>query len=398
MFIESQTLSEVSFIANMPSVSPFGAAAETGGRVDGFTIWPIISAFILVVSIGLVIRLLIQLLSIEKIKAKATLLQAGEVNIYNLPDRVLPFSFFDSIYINTAEYTQDELPEIIEHERVHVQQKHTIDVLITELICVFNWYNPFAWLLRKAVRENLEFIADDAVISKGIDKKSYQYLLLKVTGDLPASIASNFKFSSLKSRIVMMNKSKTSRFQLVKFMLLVPVVIVLLLAFRNGAGQPERAIPQAKTATESYTLSTLTYSIDDATVKSIVLKEQAGSFLKPGELLNLALIHNEKDRLKSLLEKNGYRNLRTNAIGFMIDTASVNNSFTVEIKINVEPAVVSRRRQVIGSSFFAQTTFTEQVIIPMQNLSSYTAFAPTVQADVLGIYTFLNVGKAETGC
>ncbi|MEJ7685284.1 MAG: M56 family metallopeptidase [Segetibacter sp.] len=82
-----------------------------------------------------------------------------------------------------------------------MQQKHTLDVLVTEIICILNWYNPFAWLIKNAVRENLEFIADDAVIRKGANRKNYQYLLLKVTGDIPSSIASSFKFSSLKNRI-----------------------------------------------------------------------------------------------------------------------------------------------------------------------------------------------------
>jgi hypothetical protein len=226
----------------------------------------------------------------------------------------------------------------VDHETVHVQQKHTIDVLITEVICILNWYNPFAWLIKKAVRENLEFIADEAVIRKGIDKKNYQYLLLKVTGDIPSSISSSFKFSSLKNRIVMMNTSKTSRFHLFKFVLLVPMIMLLLLAFRNRKEMTENMQEDKTVATEVFTLSKLTYSIPDNTIKNIVFKEQDKSVLKAGEVFSLALVSDEKIRLQNLLEKNGFSNLNSSAITFLIDSSSAHKSFSVQVNINLPGA------------------------------------------------------------
>jgi hypothetical protein len=114
-----------------------------------------------------------------------------------------------------------------------VKQKHTHDIIWSELLCILNWYNPFAWLIRKAIRQNLEFIADDKVLEQGLDKRKYQYLLLKVTGNNHFSIANQFNFSSLKKRIAMMNKMKSARAQLIKFLFIVPLVAVMLLAFRN---------------------------------------------------------------------------------------------------------------------------------------------------------------------
>src|SRR6185369_4807428 len=109
-----------------------------------------------------------------------------------------------------------------------------LDILWAEFICIFNWYNPFAWLIRRAVRQNLEFIADDKVLQNGIDRKQYQYLLVKVIGNNQFSIAQKFNFSSLKKRIAMMNKMKSAGVHLLKFLFILPLVAVLLVAFRNN--------------------------------------------------------------------------------------------------------------------------------------------------------------------
>jgi hypothetical protein len=98
---------------------------------------------------------------------------------------------------------------------------------------MLNWYNPFAWLIRKSIRRNLEFIADNNVLETGIDKKQYQYLLLKVNGIASYGMANNFNFSSLKKRIIMMNKTKSSAIHLLKFLFILPFVAVLIVAFRG---------------------------------------------------------------------------------------------------------------------------------------------------------------------
>ena len=143
-----------------------------------------------------------------------------------------------SVFINSNLHTEDELREIVRHEFVHVRQKHTIDIIWAELLCIINWYNPFAWLLKRSIRQNLEFIADNKVVENGIDKKQYQYLLLKVIGNNQYSIATKFNFSSLKKRIAMMNKTKSARLQVGRFLFLVPVLAIILLAFRKSFNDP----------------------------------------------------------------------------------------------------------------------------------------------------------------
>lgn len=181
----------------------------------------------------MLIRLCIQLWSISRMRRNAVLLSDNGMRIYQVEAAIIPFSFGDSVFINKDQHSIHELEEIIRHEFVHVKQKHSVDIIWGELLCLINWYNPFAWLLKKGIRQNLEFIADRHVVEQGMDRKQYQYLLLKVIGNNHFSIANQFNFSSLKKRIAMMNKLRSTKVHLVKFMFVLPLVSVLLLAFRN---------------------------------------------------------------------------------------------------------------------------------------------------------------------
>ncbi len=207
-------------------VQPTGGAAIAGG-------WKMIVAIVAVGMLVLLCRLLLQYFSLQQIKKQAVLLSNEGVRLYQVNRDIIPFSFANAIYINQHNHTQDELKEIIRHEYVHVKQRHSFDILLAELLCIINWYNPFAWLLRSAIRQNLEFAADHCVLESGVDKKAYQYLLLKVVGTPHFRIVNQFNFSSLKKRIVMMNKMKTARVHLVKFAFVLPLAAILLLAFRE---------------------------------------------------------------------------------------------------------------------------------------------------------------------
>ena len=82
------------------------------------------------------------------------------------------------MFVRLSDYTSKQLEEILAHEEVHVRQKHTWDVLLSQWISIVCWYNPVSWLLKQAVRENLEFLADAEVIRQGYNRKDYQYHLL----------------------------------------------------------------------------------------------------------------------------------------------------------------------------------------------------------------------------
>jgi hypothetical protein len=212
-----------------------GTAGEAETTSHAFINWLIKMAPLIIAAgaVILLVRLAVQYISFLRFKSKAILINDERVKIYSVEKNIIPFSIGNSIFVNIDLHNNDGLKEIIRHEFVHVKQKHTIDILFTEILCIINWYNPFAWLIRYAVRQNLEFIADNNVLQSGIDKKEYQYLLLKVIGVSHFSIAPQFNFSSLKKRIVMMNKIKSARIHLVRFLFVLPLIATLLLAFRN---------------------------------------------------------------------------------------------------------------------------------------------------------------------
>ncbi len=239
-FINNNTPATFTWLQHFPTVQqlsatpiPVNQAAETAVTVNTWQFWDYAVCIFITGIVFLLGRLAIQVLSFRKIKRKATFIPSGDIHVYQVNAPIIPFSFGKNIYINSSLHAPQELEKIIQHEFVHVKQKHTIDIICSEIICFLNWYNPFAWLIRKAVRQNLEYIADDTVLRNGINKKEYQYLLLKVIGNQKFSIATPFNFSSLKKRIAMMNKLKTSKVHVLKFLFLLPLMASVLLAFRS---------------------------------------------------------------------------------------------------------------------------------------------------------------------
>ena len=184
------------------------------------------------------LRFIFRFLSFFRMRRDAQLVFNKGMKLYQVKDHIIPFSFGNAVFINSELHTEEELREIIRHEYVHVKQRHTIDILWSEFLCIVNWYNPFAWLLRSAIRQNLEFIADHKVLEKGVDRKHYQYLLLKVIGNNHFSIAQKFNFSSLKKRIAMMNTLRSAKLNLARFLFILPLLAVILIAFRQKQQNP----------------------------------------------------------------------------------------------------------------------------------------------------------------
>ncbi len=235
--IEKNELSANRLVQLIPLVQTFAS----GNERSSIGVWDWVLIVFLVGCVVLLVRLVILHVSFVKLRRSAKLLLETPVKLYQIDKDIIPFSFGDSIFINQDQHKEEDLPKIIRHEFVHVKQKHSIDMLWAEWLCVLNWYNPFAWLVRNAIRQNLEFIADNNVIQNGIDKKQYQYLLLKVMGAPQYSIAANFNFTSLKKRIAMMNKMRTAKVHLMKFLFVLPLIGVLLLSFRDKMSRQKKA-------------------------------------------------------------------------------------------------------------------------------------------------------------
>jgi len=209
----------------------------------------IIGAFCLGVLI-MAVRLVRQFISLYLLHKRS---EKGSIN--NTPVRIIdeqlsPFSFWKHIYINPALHKTDELEHIIAHENIHVGQLHTADIILAELTVVFYWFNPGVWLMKKAIKENLEFITDEKVLRAGTDRKSYQYSLLDV-GQLKSAttIANSFNLSDLKKRIRMMNARRSSKLTLGRYIFVLPVLIFVSLAFTIARKEIIKDVPIADKAT-----------------------------------------------------------------------------------------------------------------------------------------------------
>ena len=232
--IEKDPARQPLVIQLIPSIGDYkGVALPVSRQAAAYNPWSLVLGLVALGSVILLVRLAARWLSLRGIRQKARLIGHEGIRIYQVDEPIIPFSFGSAIYINKDLHSEKEWEEIIVHEYVHIRQRHTIDILFAELMCILNWYNPFVWLLCHSIRQNLEFIADQKVLEQGLDKKKYQYHLLKVIGEPRYRLANNFNFSSLKKRIVMMNKIKSARLQLVKFLFILPLIAVLLVAFRS---------------------------------------------------------------------------------------------------------------------------------------------------------------------
>ena len=193
-----------------------------------------------VVTAAFILRFFVQLFSVYRVwKRSERRLLMGNV-VYRPTKEVTPFSFFKWIFIYIDAYSEQELQQILLHESTHVKQWHSIDVVITELLCLFFWWNPFTWLLKREVIMNLEYLADSHVLHEGVDSREYQYHLLRLTyHESAVPIANNFNVSQLKQRIMMMNKTKSPALRVAKYLIALPLLFLFVVANSVYAGQDE---------------------------------------------------------------------------------------------------------------------------------------------------------------
>lgn len=194
--------------------------------------WQLLTVLFYAGVVLMALRLLVQFISLYRMHRRSAPGQVANYPVRVLEEPVSPFSFWQTVYINPAMHKEKELATILEHEKVHVKQWHSLDIMLAELSVVFYWFNPGVWLMKKAVKENLEFITDEKILKKGVDRKTYQYSLLDVGNLAPAvAIVNNFNLSDLKKRIKMMNAKRSSRLTLSRYMFALPVLLLTTLAF-----------------------------------------------------------------------------------------------------------------------------------------------------------------------
>ncbi|EKT4548975.1 hypothetical protein JE952_000581 [Flavobacterium psychrophilum] len=222
------------------------------------------------ISIILLLKIASELISFFKLIKNKKRTINKPFTMVDINENINPFSFFKYIVFNSAKYSDSELDNILNHEKVHSKEKHSADILIAKVFCTFFWFNPFVWLYKKAIIQNLEYIADQKAIQNIEDKKAYQMTLLKVVTDHNClSITNSFYQSLIKKRIVMLNKNQSKQKKIWKYALVIPALVAFVIFFQV------KVIAQEKL--ENGTLTTLR---TDGITEMIIDKNSTDSDIK----------------------------------------------------------------------------------------------------------------------
>jgi len=277
------------------------------------------------------INFVYQLISVRQLIAKNIHEKIGGYTYIKISKNLSPFSFFNYIVYNPDLFNGTELEQIITHEKVHVRQYHSFDILLMQLACIAFWFNPYIWLYNKDFKQNLEFIADKNAVNKSHCKKSYQYTLLKsslTTHQL--SLTNNFYNSLIKKRIIMLHKSKSKKINLLKYAFVIPVLALFLMSFST-----EKVFINSETNIANYKVMTSKATINGH-LDAIITKEFSDSDL---------------DDLKTKFTSEGYtlkikgikRNKQGEITAIKIDVSSKtsNASYNVNADEAIKPIKIS---------------------------------------------------------
>ena len=253
-------------IQSMPVQQLMQAVSSTPAEVA--TPWWHI-ALMVAYAVGVVFvmaRVLASVISVRNIirHARKEVLADGTA-VFVMPGNDPSFSWMGHIVISEADWSNGE-SAIISHEKAHVALRHSIDVLVTDIIAALQWFNPAIWMLRIDLRAVHEYEADDTVLRAGTDLRSYQYLLISKAAAMNGyTIANNFNHSILKNRIFMMEKERTTRRSLLRALYLLPLVCISLalnaqtkVVYVNGNAQSDQT-PKKVVGRVIYDNDTLKY-------------------------------------------------------------------------------------------------------------------------------------------
>ncbi len=230
------------------------------------------TVYILIV-LFLFLKIIVNVISLFKILNNKQIAKQERFSLVDLQENIAPFSFFNFIVFNSSLYSQDELESILLHEKVHSQQKHSFDVLIAKVFSILFWFNPFVWLYKKAIVQNLEYIADSKAIQQIEDKKVYQKALLKVvTHQSCLPITNHFYQSLIKKRIVMLNKNQSHKRNSWKYAIVIPALIAFVFLFQIKIVAQEKSVKNNSKIIETHEGADITFDAKETNKSLKTLK------------------------------------------------------------------------------------------------------------------------------
>lgn len=200
-----------------------------------------------------------------------------------LQELVAPHTFFHYIFFNKNKFESNEIPkEVHLHEQAHANQKHSLDILLIEILKVVFWFNPLIYFIKHSIKLNHEFLADQAVLNNGIATNTYQQILLSFTNKQPSTPFVNaINYSSIKKRFTVMKTPRSTNKSWVKSILILPLIAVLLLAFSQKetiikqSEPPQNTVEDSPDTTKTKSPIVTQEMIDDYQILSEILNSQS---------------------------------------------------------------------------------------------------------------------------
>lgn len=225
---------------NWGTVALEGLVAQTvvadggNGVGEGLTLTQVLLAAYVLGVVLFVGKALLSVGSLLRLIRRARCVEVRNgIRIYTMQGDISPFSWFRYIIMSEKDW-QENRREIVLHEMAHIRRCHSMDVAVCNMMIVFQWYNPAAWLLKRELQTVHEYEADEAVLSAGVDATHYQMLLIrKAVGERLFSMANNLNHNSLKKRITMMKIKRTNPVQKAKIAFVLPLAAMTVAAFAS---------------------------------------------------------------------------------------------------------------------------------------------------------------------
>ena len=248
---------------------------------------PVYFWFYVVGIAGLAFRMIWQTGKVIRKLRKAGYVKTGSIKLVRTSEYAASFSFFSFVFVHPS-ITDIETKEIVNHEREHIRQRHWFDLLLVELFCMIQWFNPFVWIYARLIRQNHEYLADEKALQCTSNPAIYQAMLLNQMFGAPViSLTNSFNYSLNKKRFKMMKKKIDSPFRKLKMLLILPFVAMVFYAFAEPAYITSEPVPSTdKNTTVVEVLNELTVPMTKPAVKRDTVNQVKKVKVVKGKVVN----------------------------------------------------------------------------------------------------------------
>jgi len=217
---------QIEALIKLKAVEVLGSGKQVLAERSYFSINGIVIVIYLLGVLFLSLRFLYHLWIISKFWKNSTTIKSHYGKIVYTGKRHPVFSFMNCIFVDSKTETSKELNVILEHERVHIDQLHSFDLFLLELLVIVQWFNPIAWLYRKIIKQNHEYLADRGVLKGGFSVDTYQHVLLSNYSEIGFGFANSFNHYLTFKRLIMMKKINSNKLSAFKLLIIVPMLLL----------------------------------------------------------------------------------------------------------------------------------------------------------------------------